>query len=194
MMLEGLEWDFVLLMPPYDIVKPLKVTSGCAPGCHHCAEIILYVGPTKERRCYNVTKSLIGWAHALNNPSLCLLMALHLVVPSHLCRDNNDIRTPHYCPFMWQTCPNAGFSAQLKNGSEGISILHAKYKGGLASLSCGLWLGNMHAWGFGYIYYHVTCGLMLKGIVSSRVTSLLPLPFNMQHCDWWSSEVSAKAL
>ena len=135
----GLERDFVLLMPLYDIVKPLKVTSGCAPGCHHCAEIILYVRPTNERRCYNVTLSLIGWVHAQNNPRLCLLMALHLAVPSHLCRDNNDIRAPHCCPFMWQTCPNGGFSAQLKKGSEGIRYYMQNTRGALHpwAVGCG---------------------------------------------------------
>ena len=35
--------------------------------------IILLMRPANERRRYNVTSSLIGWAHAQNDP--CLLLA-----------------------------------------------------------------------------------------------------------------------
>ena len=32
------------------------------------AGMILYMRPANERRCYNVTPSLIGWAHSQNDP------------------------------------------------------------------------------------------------------------------------------
>ena len=37
------------------------------------SEIILYMQPTNERRRYNVTSSLIGWAHIQNDPCLSRL-------------------------------------------------------------------------------------------------------------------------
>ena len=35
---------------------------------HHVSGIILWMRPTNERRRYNVTSSLIGWAHLQNDP------------------------------------------------------------------------------------------------------------------------------
>ena len=36
------------------------------------AGIILCMRPANERRCYNVTSSLIGWVHARNDPCPCI--------------------------------------------------------------------------------------------------------------------------
>ena len=37
------------------------------------ARIILCMRPANERRRYNVTSSLIGWAHAQNDPCCCVI-------------------------------------------------------------------------------------------------------------------------
>ena len=41
------------------------------------ARIILWMLPANERRCHNVTSSLIGWAHSQNDPWECLLWCEH---------------------------------------------------------------------------------------------------------------------
>ena len=46
-----------------------------------CAMIILCMRPAIERRCYNVTSSLIGRAHAENDPCLWNSLVLKIITP-----------------------------------------------------------------------------------------------------------------
>ena len=48
---------------------PMEVICGCKGQQYKAlAGIILYMHPANERRRYNVTSSLIGWMHILNDP------------------------------------------------------------------------------------------------------------------------------
>ena len=46
------------------------------------AGIILCIPPANERRCYNMTSPLIGWAHSQNDPWGCTLLILLCSVPN----------------------------------------------------------------------------------------------------------------
>ena len=56
--------NIVALMPGFLASVAMVMTRHCIP----CTGIILSMGSANERRRYNVTSSLIGWAHTQNGP------------------------------------------------------------------------------------------------------------------------------
>ena len=62
--------NFVVIIVPADGLAPWgSKTSGATIMINfRSSEIILCMCPTNERHCYNVTSSLIGWAHSQNHP------------------------------------------------------------------------------------------------------------------------------
>ena len=50
---------------------PYLLCSNTWPNITSNARIIVWMFPANERRCYNVTSSLIGWVHYQNDPCGC---------------------------------------------------------------------------------------------------------------------------
>ena len=77
---------------------PLQAFFGCANQPMMSSGIILCMHPANERRCYNVTSSLIGWVHAHNNP--CIMTVLDVLVANR-CQAISIHPNLQFCCWWW---------------------------------------------------------------------------------------------